>query len=165
MRAFCHSRRGVASAGLRCLHYSGAQENAWKGAISDETESSEKKDFQLPLRVTGSHQVVFFVADDLESALKEWSLKSLILRLSFDGLSPEQDEIDLCLNGSKLRFKDFGFPSDPVGFRYACMERDLTDGPLPKQGKNALRIELKRRCADVSEPLLLTGVELLTRYH
>ena len=131
---------------------------------ADPNQKRESRDFQLPLPIAGSHRLTFLVPDDVVRAAEEWSLSSVVLRLCFDGLSPEQDDIRLRLNSIELSPDSFSYPFDPAGYRFAWIELDLAGGLLPRRGSNELTIELKERCSDVVEPLVLIGVEVLTRY-
>ena len=123
-----------------------------------------KESYQLPLELTGDHSVHFTLGDDADSASEEWSLKSVRLRLEFSNLVVEEDQVEFELNGAVLPFDRFEPKFDVASYDFKWLEYDLTRGQLPRKGANELVIRLKGRCPEISYPLLLKQLEVLTRY-
>ena len=120
--------------------------------------------YQLPMELTGDHSVSFTLGDDAASAAQEWSLESLKLRLEFNDLVVEEDQVEVDLNGAPLPSDRCGKPYDHRRFSFKWVEYDLSQGPLPRKGANELHVRLKRRCPGMTAPLTLTQLEAITRY-
>ena len=123
-----------------------------------------KESYQLPLELTGDHSVNFNLGDDAQSASEELSLESAVLRMDFSNLVVEEDQVEFELNGAVLPFDRFRAKFDVATYDFNRLEYDLTLGQLPRQGANELVIRLKSRCPEVAYPLMLTRLEVLTRY-
>ncbi len=121
------------------------------------------KQYQLPMELSGSHTIQFEIGDDLQAAADEWSLRSCVLRLAWTDYVVEQDKLVLKLNGHPISPEKWSVPFDPQGFCYKWIEIDLTQGPLPSRNVNRLDIAVKR-CSELQVPLVLTDLELITRY-
>ena len=121
-------------------------------------------DYQLPLPLTGEHKITFILGDDSELASNEMSLEDVKLRLDFNDLLVEEDLFEIALNGDTLPVHEAEKPFDSETFTFKTIELDLTQGPLPKIGRNDLEIKLIRRCPGITEPLTLIRLDIQIRY-
>ena len=120
--------------------------------------------YQLPLPLTGEHKITFILGDDSELASNEMSLEEVKLRLDFNDLLVEEDLFEIALNGDPLPVHEAEKPFDSETFTFKTIELDLTQGPLPKIGRNDLEIKLIRRCPGITEPLTLIRLDIQIRY-
>ena len=128
------------------------------------TSVDPQESYQLPLVLTGDHRVHFTLGDDVPTAAAAWSLKSVVLRLEFDNLVIEEDQLEVALNGAALPGEPFGAPFDEDSYDFRWLEYDLTRGPWPRKGDNVLGISVRQRCPDIASSLTLTQLEILTKY-
>jgi len=133
------------------------------------------EDWQLPLEISGRHVIHFSLGGDSPSGADEWPFRSDILRLTFrlesqahperrQNLVVEEDVLEFRLNGSHIAFEEFRAVLGDAAWDFSGIECSLPGGRLLRKGRNELVVVLKQRCEGVSAPLVLTDVEVITRY-
>ena len=115
----------------------------------------------LPIELASvgdSTRVSVDVADDLDAASKEGSLKEASLRLLVDHLTP-LDQLEIRLNEELLKTAR----PNRIFFNETWLEFDVTP-PLLKQGWNQVDVVVRDRNQQVTSPLSLKSVEVVVRY-
>ena len=115
----------------------------------------------LPIELASigdSTRVSVDVADDLDTAPEEGSLKEASLRLLVDHLTP-LDQLEIRLNEELLKTAR----PNRIFFNETWLEFDVTP-PLLKQGWNQVDVVVRDRNQQVTSPLSLKSVEVVVRY-
>jgi hypothetical protein len=119
---------------------------------------SSRPPLPAELKADEREQVTFAVADDLQAAARNGSLRTATLMMEFTGLT-EQENLVLCLNGQDLpECQADSENGSPLRISCALVASQV------RSGKNVVEATLKKSRPDGDGAVRLSKIRLLVRY-